>query len=165
MPRPSVIPAIKERLERYLEQVDAAYDCQAESDRMPTLPHTNDYKANVTAIGRAIGLKDTQRKYLHEHVELRSLIDLVADGQGLGLIGARLSTQEDSDEALKARMRLQAKMAKEDAQAAAMASAQVASLMESLDIAYKQIAELSTEVQRYRAQIELMQSGIFVKVD
>lgn len=43
MPRSSVIPAIKERLKKYLAQIDAAYDSQAESDRAPTLSHTNDY--------------------------------------------------------------------------------------------------------------------------
>jgi predicted DNA-binding protein len=53
MPRSSVIPAVRERLEKYLELIEEQYLAQDEALRCPTLPHTNDSKANVSAIAEA----------------------------------------------------------------------------------------------------------------
>lgn len=60
MPRPSVMSEIKKRLEDNSEGIQAAFEGQPEMDREPTLPRPGDLKANVQAIGRAIGLSDGQ---------------------------------------------------------------------------------------------------------
>lgn len=45
MPRPSVIPEIKERLEAWLDAREAEYQAQAENNRVPTkkAPHGGFY--------------------------------------------------------------------------------------------------------------------------
>ena len=164
--RPSVIPLVKERLERYLEIVETAYLAQPKSNRKPTLPHTTDFKANVAAIAAALEppLTDGQSKYLHRHDELKNLVNLVAEGQGLRPIGAR--TQEDAaDEALKARLVMQAKSSKEDAQAAVEAKAREAALTMELQKALHLIADLEDENMRLRAQLDLARSGMLVRVE
>ncbi len=115
MPRPSVIPSVKEKLERYLESMEAEYLSQPEATRKPTLPSTGDGKVNVRAVAKAIELKQTQEKYLFERDELSSLVNLVAEGQGLLPIGAR--TQEVQDKSIRERLVQQATAARSDAQA------------------------------------------------
>lgn len=163
MPRPSVIPAVKERLELYLDQLDAQYQALPEDTREPTLPHTTDFKANVRAIGRAIQLRQTQEKYLYERDELRSLIDMVAEGQGLQPIGARLL--EHTDKAFKERLALQQQSAKVDAQAAVEARAREEALADELRQAQQAIEDLRAENMRLRAQLDMVQSGVLVRVD
>lgn len=163
MPRPSVIPAVKERLEHYLELIETQYLAQPGADRKATLPYTGDFKANVRAIAKAIELRETQEKYLYEREELRTLIDMVAEGQGLQPIGAR--TQEHADQAIKQRMALQAKSAQVDAQAAVEAEARVEALAEELRQAQQTIVEQQSEIMRLRTQLDMVQSGMFVVVD
>lgn len=163
MPRPSVIPEIKDQLEAWLNARAAEYEAQPESARKPTLPHTPDFKINVSAVASAIGLKETQRKYLHEREELRSLVDMIAEGQGLLPVGGRLL--DEADKAVQQKMMLQARQAKGDAQAAAEASAQVAAVMEELQAAQVRIAELEIELMRYRAREEMLYSGIAVRIE
>lgn len=103
MPRPSVIPTVKAALEGYLERMQEAYLAVSETQRAPTLPATPDGKINVRALAQAIDLKQTQEKYLYERQELTSLINLVAEGQGLLPIGSRLLV-DASDKALKDRL-------------------------------------------------------------
>lgn len=87
MARQSVIPAVKERLELYLDERHAEYLEQPDGSRTATLPKTPDGKVNVRGIATAIGLRQTQEKYLFEREELSSLINLVAEGQELLSIG------------------------------------------------------------------------------
>jgi len=47
------------------------------------MPSTSDGKVNVRALAQALELKQTQEKYRYERQELTSLINLVAEGQGL----------------------------------------------------------------------------------
>ena len=47
MARPSVIPAVKERLEAYLENLEAVFQAQFEDQRTAPLPSTSDGKVNV----------------------------------------------------------------------------------------------------------------------
>lgn len=89
MARPSVIPAVLERLKQFLDERESRFLAKPEGERSPTLPATSDGKVNVRAVAQAIELKQTQEKYLYEREELRSLIDLAAQGQGLLPIGAR----------------------------------------------------------------------------
>ena len=162
MPRPSVIPAVKERLEQYLDERQSEYMAQLGPDRFATLPQTNDRKVNVRALAAAIGLRPTQEKYLFEREELTSLINLVAEGQELLPIGAR--TAEVSDVAIKQRMAFQAKTAKADAQSAVEARAREAALIDELEAAHKAIASLEGENMRLAAQLEMINAGMLVRV-
>ena len=160
--RPSVIPMVKEKLEAYLEKVEADYQGQPPATRQPTLPHTTDFKVNVSALAAAIGLRDTQRKYLHERDELRELVDLIAEGQGLLPIGAR--TQELADKKVKERLVMQAQAARADAQAAVEAKAREQELLAQLEHANSSIEELQSEVMRLRAQLDMVAQGLYVRV-
>lgn len=160
MPRPSVIPEIKERLEAWLETRESEYLAQPEFTRKPTLPHTPDFKINVSGVAEAIG---TQRKYLHEREELRSLVDMFAEGQGLLPIGAR--TLDVAGKAIQQKMALQSSKAKEDAQAAAEANARVAAMMEQLAEAHQRIADLESELMRYKAREDMLQAGFLMRIE
>ena len=163
MPRPSVIPQVKERLERYLEGCEAAYLGQLERDRLPTLPSTADGKVNVRAVAQAIDLRQTQEKYLYEREELSSLVNLVAEGQGLLPIGARL-LQDAGDKAIKDRLLRQGQASKAAAQAAIEAQAIRAELVEKLKDAVFEAESLKAENMRLRAQIDSMDAGLYIRV-
>ena len=163
MPRPSVIPTVKATLEDYLERMQAAYLSLPEEKRVPTLPATTDGKVNVRALAQAIDLKQTQEKYLYERQELTSLINLVAEGQGLAPIGSRLLV-DAADKALKDRMVRTAQSAKASAQAAVEAQSATAELLEKLKDAVFEIESLKAENMRLRAQLDMIHSGMLVGV-
>ena len=163
MPRPSVIPTVKATLEDYLECMQAAYLSLPEEKRVPTLPATTDGKVNVRALAQAIDLKQTQEKYLYERQELTSLINLVAEGQGLAPIGSRLLV-DAADKALKDRMARTAQNAKANAQAAVEAQSATAELLEKLKDAVFEIESLKAENMRLRAQLDMIHSGMLVGV-
>lgn len=56
MPRPSIIPSVRAKLEQYLEDLETQYQQRPEDDRAATLPATTDGKVNVRAIAQAIEL-------------------------------------------------------------------------------------------------------------
>lgn len=163
MPRPSIIPTVKATLEDYLERMQAAYLSLPEEKRVPTLPATTDGKVNVRALAQAIDLKQTQEKYLYERQELTSLINLVAEGQGLAPIGSRLLI-DAADKALKDRMARTAQNAKANAQAAVEAQSATAELLEKLKDAVFEIESLKAENMRLRAQLDMIHSGMLVGV-
>jgi hypothetical protein len=164
MARPSVIPQVRERLETYLNEREEAYLQQPEGQKSPTLPSTSDGKVNVRAIAQAVDLKVTQEKYLYERDELSQLINLMAEGQGLMPIGARL-TQGAGDKALKDRMVRQAQTAKVSAQAAVEAQAVNAELLEALKGCTVEIEILKAENMRLNAQLDAIHSGMLVRVE
>lgn len=164
MGRPSVIPQVRERLEAYLNERELEFLSQPEPVRSPTLPATPDGKVNVRAVAQAIDLKVTQEKYLYERDELSQLINLMAEGQGLLPIGARL-VQEAGDKALKERMVRQAQTAKAAAQAAVEAQAVQAELLDKLQAAVADIEALKAENARLHAQLDAIHSGMFVRVE
>lgn len=161
MPRPSVIPAVRERLEAYLEERELAYQGQP---GQPTLPSTPDGKVNVRGVAQAINLKVSQEKYLYERVELSQLINLVAEGQGLLPIGSRL-TQDAGDKALKERLVRQAQVGKAAEQAAVEAQSMQAELLDRLKDAVTEIETLKAENLRLHAQLDAVYSGIFIQVN
>ena len=163
MPRPSVIPTVKAALEDYLERMQAAFLAVPEQRRMPTLPATTDGKVNVRALAQAIDLKQTQEKYLYERQELTSLINLVAEGQGLAPIGSRLLV-DAADKALKDRMVRTAQSAKENAQAAVEAQSATAELLEKLREVVLENESLKAQNMRLQAQLDMIHSGILVGV-
>lgn len=164
MGRPSVIPQVRERLEAYLNERELEFLSQPDAVRFPTLPATPDGKVNVRAVAQAIDLKVTQEKYLYERDELSQLINLMAEGQGLLPIGARLM-QEAGDKALKERMVRQAQTAKAAAQAAVEAQAVHAELLDKLKAAVTDIEMLKAENARLHAQLDAIQNGMFVRVE
>lgn len=162
MARQSVIPAVKERLELYLDERQAEYLEQPDGSRTATLPKTPDGKVNVRGIATAIGLRQTQEKYLFEREELSSLINLVAEGQELLPIGSRAS--DVADKAIKERLAQQAKTAKADAQGAVEARARETALVEQLEEAQSTIASLEATVMRLQAQLDMVHAGLMVRV-
>jgi hypothetical protein len=160
MARPSVIPEVRVRLEAYLNEQEAAYQSRPEEERRPTLPALSDGKVNVRAIAQAIGLKQTQEKYLFEREELSSLVNLMAEGQGLAPIGARVS-QDASDKAIRQRSLMQAQAVRAATQAATEAVAQHGELMEIIKQQARDIQSLKAENMRLRSRLELIESGIF----
>lgn len=162
MPRQSVIPAVKERLELYLDERQAEYLKLPEDSRTATLPQTLDGKVNVRGIATAIGLRQTQEKYLFEREELSSLINLVAEGQELLPIGSR--TSDVADKAIKERLAQQAKTAKADAQGAVEARARETALVDQLEEAQMTIANLEAKVMRLQTQLDMVHAGLLVRV-
>jgi hypothetical protein len=163
MARPSIIPTVKAALEDYLERMQAAYLANPEEQRVPTLPSTPDGKVNVRAVAQAIDLKQTQEKYLYERQELTSLINLVAEGQGLAPIGARLLV-DAADKALKDRMVRTAQSAKANAQAAIEAQSATAELLEKLRDVVHENESLKAQNMRLQAQLDMIHSGMTVGV-
>jgi len=164
MARPSVIPQVRVRLEAYLNEREVAYQAQPNEQKAPTLPATPDGKVNVRAVAQAIDLKVTQEKYLYERDELSQLINLMAEGQGLMPIGARL-VQDAGDKALKERMLRQAQSAKDASQAAVEAQAVHAELLDKLKVAVDDNEALKAENSRLRAQLDAIHAGMFVRVE
>ncbi len=164
MARPSVIPQVRLRLEAYLDGLEAVYQAKPEANRTPTLPATPDGKVNVRAIAQAIDLKLTQEKYLYEREELTSLVNLVAEGQGLLPIGSRL-LQDAGDKAIKERLVRQAQTARADAQAAVEATAVQEELLEKVRELTADNARLVSENQRLRAMLDAMDQGLYIRVD
>lgn len=163
MARPSVIPQVRERLESYLNEREAEYLTQPEDERTATLPSTPDGKVNVRAVAQAIELKQTQEKYLYERAELSSLVNLVAEGQGLLPIGARL-LQDAGDRAIKERLVRQSQSARSAEQAAVEAQSVQAELLEKLRDVVSDNEALRAENLRLRAQIDAMDQGLHVRV-
>ena len=161
MPRPSVIPGIREKLEQYLNDCEAAFQQQPVGMRTPTIPATGDGKVNVRQVGKAIGLSLTQEKYLYERGELSSLINLMAEGQGLAPIGARVS-QDAADKAAKEKALRQAQNLRAASQAAIEAQAQHEELIERIKDLSRAYEELSAENLRLKARLDAIESGMFV---
>jgi len=163
MPRPSVIPTVKAALEDYLERMQVAFLAAPEDLRVPTLPATPDGKVNVRALAQAVDLKQTQEKYLYERQELTTLINLVAEGQGLMPIGSRLLV-DAADKALKDRMARTAQSAKASAQAAVEAQSATAELLEKLRDVVLENESLKAQNMRFKAQLDMIHSGMMVGV-
>lgn len=164
MPRPSVIPGIKIRLEAYLDQKEVEYLLQPESRRSPTLPSTPDGKVNVRAVALAIDLKTSQEKYLYERKELTDLVNCIAEGQGLALIGSRLH-QEVADKTIKQRLIQQARSSQEAAQAAVEAASAQQELIERITALSADLVEVKAENVRLRAQLEAINDGLWVSLE
>jgi len=163
MPRPSVIPGIKTRLEQWLDHCEAAYLAQPEATREPTLPMCPDGKVNVRAVAQAIQLKPTQEKYLYEREELTQLINCIAEGQGVLTIGSR-ANQTDADKQIKQRIVLYAKSAQQATQTATEAIAAQEELLGRIRVLSAELAAFKAEAERLRAQLQAVENGIWLSV-
>ena len=164
MPRPSVIPAVLQRLEQYLNEREVEYLAQPDAERVPTLPATSDGKVNVRQLAAAIGLKQTQEKYLFERAELSTLINLMAEGQGLAPIGARV-LEKAADAAVLERLARQAQTAKLASQAAIEAEAVQAELLQRISDLEADNQRLHAENMRLRARLDLINAGTLIPLD
>lgn len=158
MARPSVIPAVLERLEQYLDQREAEFLAQPVDQRHSTLPSPADGKVNVRAVAKAIELKETPEKYLYEREELSALINLVAEGQGQLPTGARL-LKDASDKALKERLVRQVQATRGAAQAAVEMQAAHDELLEKVRELAANNESFRAENLRLRAQLYAMPEG------
>jgi uncharacterized coiled-coil protein SlyX len=100
----SVLPDLLRLVEPYLDRQAAAWAAQPPRDRRPTLPSTTDGKVNVRAITTALGLERSQEQHFFKQPDLRSVVNAVAQEQGLKPIGAR-SLSEEMGKAVAARIR------------------------------------------------------------
>jgi hypothetical protein len=163
MPRPSVIPGIKARLEAWLDERDGAYLAQPETTRQPTLPMTPDGKVNVRAVAQAIDPKPTQEKYLFEREELTQLINCIAEGQGVLTIGSRVNPT-DTDKQIRQKIILHAKNAQEATQTATEAVAAQQELLDRIRTLSTALEASKAEVVRLKAQLTAVESGMWVTV-
>ena len=102
MPRPSTaVERIKMALEPFLDEAEREWQEQPAGRRRPTLPHTPapEMKLDVTELCRRARLKENDTQYFHktQYRELRELVNVFAQAQGLKPIGARAAgaTAED----------------------------------------------------------------------
>lgn len=163
MARPSVIPSIKARLEAWLDQRESDYLSQPEEQRQPTLPLTPDGKVNVRAVAQAIDLKPTQEKYLFERDELMTLINCIAEGQGVLTIGSRVN-QTEADKAVKQRLIMNAKSAQEATQAATEAVAAQQELLDRIRALSAELEAAKAENLRMSTRLRAVEAGIWVTV-
>ena len=158
MARPSsVVSTWKPLLEAWLN--DREEEFRSSPSRAPSLPSTSDKAINVQEVARQLGCS---RSYLYDYIELSSLLDHFAEGQGLLPMGSRTPTA--GDKAVKDRMAMISKSAKVDAQAAVEAKA---ALLDSLRRNVELVAEvdqLRLENASLRDQVQLMHQGIKVQV-
>lgn len=163
MARPSVIPGIKARLEWWLDEREAAYLAQPEATRQPTLPLTPDGKVNVRAVAQAIDLKPTQEKYLFEREELTTLINCIAEGQGVLTIGARVNPT-NADKRIKQTIIQQAKSTQQATQAATEAVAAQQELLDRIRSLSADLEAAKAEVLRLRTRLQAVEAGVWVTV-
>lgn len=163
MARPSVIPGIKARLETWLDEREAAYLSQSDATRQPTLPMTPDGKVNVRAVAQAIDLMPTQEKYLFEREELTTLINCIAEGQGVLTIGARVNPT-DADKHIKLKIIQQAKNAQQATQAATEAVAAQQELLDRIRGLSADLEVAKAEILRLRTRLQAVETGIWVTV-
>lgn len=163
MARPSVIPGIKARLEAWLDEREATYLSQPLATRQPTLPMTPDGKVNVRALAQAIDLKPTQEKYLFEREELISLINCIAEGQGVLTIGSRVNPTE-ADKQIKQKIIQHAKNAQEATQAATEAVAAQQELLTRIRSLSADLEAAKAEVLRLRTRLQSVEAGVWVTI-
>lgn len=148
-----------------LDRLQAAYLRQPEGKRNATLPLNPAGKVSLADMAGLLAeqLPGLERpvifRGLHQE-ELTSEIGLVADRQGVCLPDEALSP---GDEALRQRMVQQAKIAANDARAAAGARLAEARLREELAAAQTTIQRLQAQIESLHAQIGLMHSGIAIR--
>lgn len=167
MPRPSVIPEILNRLSKYLDERQAEWLAQPvpDNERNPTLPYTPDFKVNVQGLGKAIGLTPGQYQYLHLRPELTSVVNAVAEQQGLLPIGARKEgTKLQARNEIQDQIALSNRTAQDAAKAAVEARASEQALLDELREAHETIAAQAATIMRLEAQLNEIRNGVWVEV-
>ncbi|MDV3251128.1 hypothetical protein DevBK_07295 [Devosia sp. BK] len=134
----SVVPDILSRLEPLLEDKVRAWEANGRAT--PSLPYTSDGKVNVRGLVKLLGLPVQQEQHFFKKAEIRSVVNAVAQEQGLKPIGAR-GDQDDVDAVVGNRMKLEArrhselgKLVAEQAATIEWQRREIASLREQLRI-------------------------------
>jgi hypothetical protein len=104
MGRPSILPELTEKLERYLARAVDEWVAQHVGDRSPTLPLVNN-KVNVRRLAELCGFEGSQEQHLFKQPELRSLVNAVAAEQGIEPIGSWLDAPGEGDKVVEKRFR------------------------------------------------------------
>lgn len=128
MAKPKPVDVIMSALEPFLDELSDQWESQPENQRRPTLPQTIDGKVNVTEIVRLLQRKNSAIKanyvqYFHRKTPqgasngLATLVNIIAELQGLKLIGARAVDAEAFDR-LTERLESVSAQAKKTTQAA-----------------------------------------------
>jgi hypothetical protein len=153
MAKPKPVDVIMSALEPFLDELSDQWDAQPESQRHPTLPQTMDGKVNVTEIVRLLqrrnpAIKMNYVQYFHRKTPqgasngLATLVNIIAELQGLKPIGARAVDAEAFD-------RLTARL--ESVQSQANKTTQAAVDREYL------ITQLRQENDSLRAQLRMIE--------
>jgi chromosome segregation ATPase len=144
-----------------LDEREAAFLAQPVATRQPTLPMTPDGKVNVRAVAQAIDLMPTQEKYLFEREELTTLINCIAEGQGVLTIGARVNPT-DADKQIKQKIIQHAKNAQQATQAATAAVAAQQELLDRIRSLSADLEAAKAEVLRLRTRLQAVEAGVWV---
>lgn len=139
MGRPSVIPVILAALEPYLEQRQAVWLAQPENSRLPTLPDVAG-KVDVRNMVKALGLSSSHEQHFYNKPELRTVVNAIAEVQGLKGIGSR-SELDAADKVAESRL--------------TQAQRDKSQFARALGEAHAQIDRLRRENESLRALLEL----------
>lgn len=123
-----------------------------------TLPRTGDGKVNVAALCRALGLRPSDTQHLFRKEAVKTVINAMAEEQGLRPIGAR-ADREAADDAIHDSMARVAAQAKRDAQSAVEQSAAAAVLLDELAAARGEVERLRLENEALRARLRIFEEG------
>lgn len=122
------------------------------------LPGTCDGKVNVAALCRALGLRPSDAQHLFRKEALKTVINAMAEEQGLRPIGAR-TEREAADEAVHDSIARVAAQAMRDAQAAIEQSAAAAVLLDELATAKAEVERLRLENKALRTRLHIFEEG------
>lgn len=145
MARRSVVPEILPLLEDYIDKCAAEWEAMPLFRRCPTLPTTKDGKVNVRQLTRDLGLKPSSEQHLFNKKELKDVINLEAENQGVLPIGSRALDDEAAD-AVKNRLARMSSMNKK-------ASDELIEALRRVDRLTEENRYLQIEVERLKAQI------------
>lgn len=145
MARKSVVPEILPLLEDYIDKCAAKWEATPLFKRRPTLPTTKDGKVNVRQLTRDLGLKPSAEQHLFNKRELKDVINLEAENQGVLPIGSR-ALDDEAAEAVKNRLSRMSSMTKKS-------SDELVEALRHVDRLTEENRSLQLEVDRLKAQI------------
>ncbi|WP_370311694.1 hypothetical protein [Sagittula sp.] len=152
MARKSVVPELLPLLEMYIDRRAAEWEAMPLFKRRPTLPTTKDGKVNVRQLVRELCLKPSAEQHFFNKRELKDVINLEAENQGVQPIGSR-ALDDEAAEAIKdrfARMSSKGKKANEE----------LVEALRHIDRLTEDNRTLQIEVERLKAQISsIYQTG------
>ncbi|MEO9632588.1 MAG: hypothetical protein ABJG14_19340 [Sulfitobacter sp.] len=145
MARKSVLPELLELLEAYIDKCAAEWEGVPSFQRKPTLPTTRDGKVNVRRLVKELGLRSSQEQHFFNKKELKDLINLEAENQGILPIGSR-ALDDEAAEAVKGRLSRMSSMNKK-------ANEELVEALRQVDRLTEEKRSLQLEVERLKAQI------------
>lgn len=122
------------------------------------LPATADGKVNVAALCRELGLRPSDAQHLFRKEAVRTVVNALAEEQGLLRIGAR-ADREAADQAIHDGIARVGAQARRDAQAATEQSAAAAVLIEELAQARTEVEALRLACTSLEARLRIFEDG------